>query len=113
MSDCIFCKIVAGEVPAEEIYRDDDVIAILDVNPQAPKHLLVLPRKHYATLAEIVESKEHRVAGSLFRAATKLAREVGGQGYRMVVNSGEQGGQTVDHAHVHVLAGRQMHWPPG
>jgi histidine triad (HIT) family protein len=113
MSDCIFCKIVAGEIPAQESYRDDDVIAIADVNPQAPKHLLVLPRKHYATIAQIVESGDHRVAGSLVRVAAQMGREIGERGFRLVVNTGEEGGQTVDHVHVHVLAGRQMHWPPG
>lgn len=110
---CIFCKIVAGEIPAQEIYRDGDVIAIADVNPQAPKHVLVLPRKHYVTLEEIVESGDHRVAGQLFKVAIQMAKEIGKRGYRIVVNTGEEGGQTVDHAHVHVLAGRHMTWPPG
>jgi histidine triad (HIT) family protein len=111
--DCIFCKIVAGEIPAEEIYRDDDVIAIVDVNPQAPKHILVLPRKHAATIAELIESDGEGAAGHLVAVATKLARDFGGNGYRLVVNSGEEGGQTVDHVHLHALAGRQMSWPPG
>lgn len=113
MADCIFCKIVSGEIPAEEIYRDDHVIAIVDVNPQAPKHLLVLPRRHYATLAQILESGDERAAMQMLEVATRLAREVGARGYRLVVNTGDEGGQTVDHAHVHVLAGRSMAWPPG
>jgi len=113
MPDCIFCKIVAGEIPAEEIHRDDDVIAIADANPQAPKHVLVLPRKHYATIDEMMRNGGEALAGRLIGVATTLARGFGRRGYRVVVNSGEEGGQTVGHVHVHVLAGRQMTWPPG
>ncbi len=111
--DCLFCTIVAGEIPAEEIYRDADAIAIVDVNPQAPKHLLVLPRKHYATVTEIVDGGDEALLGHIVAVATKLARDVGSRGFRLVVNTGTDGGQTVDHVHVHVLAGRRMTWPPG
>jgi histidine triad (HIT) family protein len=111
---CIFCKIVAGEIPAEELYRDDDVIAIADVNPQAPKHFLVLPRKHYTTISDIVkEPGGEALAGHLVAIATRVAHDFGGGGFRLVVNTGEEGGQTVDHVHMHVLGGRQMTWPPG
>lgn len=114
MTDCLFCKIVAGEIPAQELYRDDDVIAISDVNPQAPKHLLVLPRKHYATISDIVKSDGgEALAGHLIGVATRVARDFGVDGFRLVVNTGEKGGQTVGHVHVHVLGGRQMTWPPG
>lgn len=113
MKDCIFCKIVAGEIPAEELYRDDDVVAIVDVNPQAPKHVLVLPREHYATIADVTDGGNHALVGRLFKIATKLGQDFGKRGFRLVVNTGEEGGQTVDHLHVHVLGGRQMTWPPG
>ena len=111
--DCIFCRIVAGEIPSERLYEDDEVIAISDAQPQAPKHVLVLPRKHYARLSEIVESDDRDLASALIAAATKIGSAFGDKGFRIVVNSGEEGGQTVDHVHVHVLAGRQMTWPPG
>lgn len=111
--ECIFCRVVRGEIPAKQAFRDDRVIAIEDVNPQAPVHLLVLPLDHYQTLGEIV-SADARVADAVVRAATSLGTQRGGaDGFRLVVNTGEFGGQTVGHAHVHVLAGRAMHWPPG
>lgn len=110
---CIFCKIVAGEIPATPVYRDAHVLAIEDVNPQAPVHVLVLPLEHYATLGEIVTAGRGDVADALLRAANTLGSQRGAGGFRLVVNTGPDGGQTVGHAHVHVLAGRPMHWPPG
>ena len=111
--DCIFCRIVRGEIPAKAAYRDERVIAIEDVNPQAPVHLLVIPLDHYETLGDVVEA-ERDVSDALLRAATALGRDRGGAGgFRLVVNSGTEAGQTVGHAHVHVLAGRPMDWPPG
>ena len=108
---CIFCKIVAGEVPAKELYRDESAIAIADLNPQAPSHLLVIPQKHYATISELASGADgEALAGHLVAIASRLA---GGGGFRLVVNTGEEGGQTVDHVHVHALAGRRMTWPPG
>lgn len=113
MDDCIFCKIANGEVPAKVVCRNDTVLAIEDVNPQAPTHLLVLPIKHYETLADAVASQDG-VAAEAFEIATRLGKERGGAGgYRLVVNTGPDGGQTVGHLHVHVLAGRRMTWPPG
>lgn len=113
MDDCIFCKIVRGEIPAREVYRDDDVVAIEDVNPQAPAHLLVLPIEHHRNVAELAVN-DAALAARLFEAAARIGRERGGeQGFRLVVNTGAHGGQTVDHVHVHVLAGRSMSWPPG
>lgn len=112
-SNCIFCKIAGGEIHAKEVYRDDDVIAIADANPQAPEHLLVMPRRHHADLVALYASGEGRVAAKLFEVAAKIGREHGARGFRLVVNTGVEGGQTVDHVHVHVLAGRHMQWPPG
>ncbi|MGB8908876.1 MAG: histidine triad nucleotide-binding protein [Candidatus Cybelea sp.] len=115
MEDCLFCKIARGEIPAKTVYRDETAIAIEDVNPQAPAHLLVLPVKHYDTLGETVaRADQEGLAGRLFEIATRLGKERGGtRGYRLVVNTGPDGGQTVGHLHIHVLAGRRMTWPPG
>lgn len=112
--DCIFCKIVRGEIPATFAYRDDDVVAIEDLNPQAPVHLLVLPRAHYADVAELAADADLHAAHRLLAVAAELGRQRGGQaGFRLVANTGPDGGQTVGHVHVHVLAGRPMGWPPG
>lgn len=109
---CIFCKIIAGEIPGKFVYRDDDVVAIEDVNPQAPHHLLVMPVKHAANLEEFVTTSPELVA-KFFSIAAGLGREQSGGAYRAVTNTGAQAGQSVDHLHVHILAGRDMHWPPG
>jgi histidine triad (HIT) family protein len=111
--DCLFCKIAGGEIPANVIYRDDDVLAIEDINPQAPVHLLVMPKKHHANIGDLSDAEEPVLLGKLIEIATKLGRERGGEGYRLVLNTGPDGGQTVEHLHVHVLAGRQLTWPPG
>lgn len=112
--NCIFCKIAAGEIPATVAYRDDLVVAIGDVNPQAPVHLLVMPIEHYADLGAVIAAGRTDVAAALLHAATALGAERGGAaGFRLVVNTGADGGQTVGHAHVHVLAGRALQWPPG
>ena len=114
MDDCIFCKIAAGEVPAKIVYRDDNVVAIEDLNPQAPAHLLVIPRDHFPTLVESIGDGGDALTAALFSVAARLGREHGGAGgFRLVVNTGPDGGQTVGHVHVHVLAGRPMAWPPG
>lgn len=115
MSDsaCTFCKIIAGEIPGKFVHRDDDIVVIEDVNPQAPKHLLVMPVKHVPNLAEFAGSQSPELVAKLFSVAGKLGREQGENGNRAVINTGPEGGQTVDHLHVHVLAGRQMRWPPG
>ena len=114
MDDCIFCKIAAGEIPAERVYEDDKVVAFRDLNPQAPTHVLVIPRQHIATINEV--SAEHEATiGRLFSAARQIADQEGfaEQGYRTVINCNEAGGQTVFHVHLHLLGGRMMHWPPG
>ena len=110
--DCVFCKIVAGDIPVEPVYRDDEVIAIRDINPQAPHHILVMPLRHIENVYELASSDDDLV-GKVFATAAKLGREQAGGGFRLVVNTGAEGGQTVDHVHVHVLAGRLMSWPPG
>jgi histidine triad (HIT) family protein len=110
---CVFCKIVEGSIPSTAIYQDDQCYAFADLHPQAPAHVLIVPREHIASLSEAVES--HRsLLGHLLWAAAEIARTRGlGKGYRVVINNGEDGGQTVDHLHVHLLGGRAMHWPPG
>jgi histidine triad (HIT) family protein len=113
-SDCIFCKIGAGTLPANAVYRDSDAIAIEDLNPQAPTHLLVMTVRHHANIAALAEARDDALLAKLMGIAARLGRERGGaDGFRLVINSGPSGGQTVDHLHVHVLAGRPMSWPPG
>ena len=111
--DCLFCKIVAGEIPANLIYEDDEVIAFNDINPQAPTHALIIPRKHIATLNSADES-DKAVLGAMSLAAAKIAKEQGFDqaGYRTVMNCNEHGGQTVYHIHLHLLGGKAMGWPP-
>lgn len=111
--DCVFCKIAAGVIPANFAHRDSDVIAISDVNPQAPTHLLVMPVQHVPNFAALVESGDAKLLGQIFTLAARLGAQQGPDGFRAVVNTGPRGGQTVDHLHVHVLAGRHMEWPPG
>ncbi|MHB8140366.1 MAG: HIT domain-containing protein [Vulcanimicrobiaceae bacterium] len=109
---CIFCGIASGALPAGVMYRDPELIAFADLNPAAPTHLLVCTIAHYDSAAQL-EERDAALLGRLFAAATRLGRERGGGGFRLVVNTGNDGGQTVDHVHVHVLAGRHMGWPPG
>jgi len=111
--DCIFCKIVAGDIPAEIIYQDDDVLAFRDINPQAPTHFLVIPKRHIKDPASLVDD-DRGLVGELMLTGARLAKEQGLEnGYRMVINNGAKAGQTVFHIHLHVLGGRNMHWPPG
>jgi histidine triad (HIT) family protein len=111
--DCIFCKIAAGEIPAKLVYEDDRAIAFLDLNPQAPSHLLVIPRKHIASLAHLATA-DVSLLGHLQGVASQVARHAGlANGFRVVINTGDDGGQTVNHLHLHVLGGRPMTWPPG
>jgi histidine triad (HIT) family protein len=112
--DCAFCKIVAGEIPSKIVHRDGDVVAIEDINPQAPTHLLVMPVEHFDTLRQLAcDQRASNLVVRLFEIASELGQKYGDDGYRLVVNTGEKGGQTVGHLHVHVLAGRNMTWPPG
>lgn len=112
MSDCIFCRIASGEIPTNFIYEDDKVVAFPDLNPQAPVHILIIPKEHYTSSAAVEDSS---VWSDLMSGAVKVARQLGLEkdGYRMVINTGEQGGQTVPHLHLHLLAGRNLGWPPG
>ncbi|MFY1824912.1 histidine triad nucleotide-binding protein [Myxococcus fulvus] len=114
MSDCLFCKIRDGLIPAKVVYKDDVCLAFEDINPQAPTHVLFIPRKHIPTVNDIAEGDEATV-GHLFTAAAKLAKELGhdAQGYRVVMNTNSHAGQTVFHIHLHLLAGRLLTWPPG
>lgn len=116
MSDqsCLFCKIVAGEIPAAKVYEDDDAIAFRDINPQAPVHVLVIPREHISSLADAADTHEATL-GRLLLAAARVARQEGltESGFRTVVNNGAGAGQSVFHIHLHVLGGRPLTWPPG
>ena len=113
MDGCIFCRIVSGEIPAEVIESTGDAVVVRDVSPQAPTHLLVIPRRHVRDLGDFSTAAREEEVGRLFALEAKHGRHAGGEGYRVVVNEGIAGGQTVFHLHVHVLAGRPMHWPPG
>ena len=114
MSDCIFCKIVAGEIPCHKVYESDTVLAFRDIDPQAPVHVLVVPKRHFATLNDL-SSSEPGVMDGLYWASVQIARELGvaDSGYRTLVNCNEEGGQDVFHLHLHLLGGRRMSWPPG
>jgi histidine triad (HIT) family protein len=112
--DCLFCKIIAGEIPAKIIHQDDDVVVIEDINPQAPVHKLILPRKHIATINDI-STADNELLGKMFQAAKTLAKkmDIDEDGYRVVMNCNEGAGQTVFHIHMHLLGGRPFTWPPG
>ncbi len=114
MSDCIFCKIIAGEIPSKKIYEDDELLAFHDVNPAAPLHFLVIPKKHIPNIMELDEADAALMGKILFKGQ-ELAAELGcaENGARFVINCKSDGGQTVDHIHLHVLGGRRMTWPPG
>ena len=111
---CLFCRIASGEIPASKVYEDTDVLAFNDINPQAPLHVLVIPKQHIATTNDLTEADEALV-GKLVRAATALAAQKGyaDRGYRVVFNCNAEAGQTVFHIHLHLLAGRSLGWPPG
>lgn len=114
MSDCLFCKMVSGDIQPDILHSDEHVLAIRDINPQAPFHALVIPRRHIATVNDLTPQDAETV-GRMYLAARALAQEHGfaEDGYRTVMNCNRLAGQTVYHLHLHVLAGRAMHWPPG
>lgn len=114
MSDCLFCRIVAGEIPATFVHKDDTVVAFRDINPQAPTHILVIPREHVDSAADVTPAQDALWA-RLLHVAQQLAVSEGidGKGFRIVTNVGSEGGQTVRHLHLHLLGGRHMTWPPG
>ena len=112
-SDCLFCKIVAGTIPANRVYEDELCIGFPDINPQAPTHLLIIPMQHIISTAKAL-AEDTELMGHLMSVAAEIARnEKLNNGYRIVVNTGDDGGQTVNHLHLHLLGGRQMKWPPG
>ena len=113
-TDCLFCRIVAGEIPSARVHEDHAVIAIRDISPRAPTHVLVMPREHIPSAAEITAA-DGPLLGAIFDAAAAIARSEGlaDRGYRLVTNVGTWGGQTVDHLHFHLLGGRALDWPPG
>ena len=110
MEDCIFCKIANKEIPPNLVYEDENTVAFNDLNPQAPTHILVIPKKHYASLNELDNEK---VMSALLTAVKNVTRKAGIKEYRTVINTGESAGQTVFHLHIHILAGRPFKWPPG
>ena len=109
--DCLFCKIVAGEIPATKVYEDDDTLAFADLNPQAPVHVLVVPKGHFADIVEL--SRDAAAGGALLNGIRATAESSGLREFRTVFNTGDAAGQTVFHVHAHVFGGRRMQWPPG
>ena len=114
MSDCLFCKFVNGEIQPDKVYEDDEVLAFRDINPQAPTHILIIPKRHIATLNDL-EASDASLIGKLYLAARDIAGQEGiaAAGYRTLINCNEQAGQSVFHIHLHLLGGRGMGWPPG
>ena len=113
MSDCIFCKIANGEIPSNKLYEDETVYAFYDIDPQAPVHILVIPKEHIQSVSQITPENQE-IVGHIFTVIAKLAKELDlKDGYRVVSNVGEQGGQSVPHLHFHLLGGRNLSWPPG
>lgn len=114
MTDCIFCKIAAGEMDADVVHRGEEVVAFRDINPQAPTHIQIVPKRHVSRIADFEASADTGWLAEMFRVATELARSEGlDEGYRLVVNNGALAGQSVLHVHLHLLGGRQLGWPPG
>lgn len=112
MSDCLFCKIAAGDIPSKKVYEDELCYAFYDIDPQAPVHFLVIPKEHIQSVSQVTENNA-QVVGHIFSVIAKVAKELGLESYRVVSNIGAQAGQSVLHLHFHVLAGRDMTWPPG
>jgi histidine triad (HIT) family protein len=111
---CIFCKIIDGEIPAKKVFEDEDVLVFHDINPVAPVHVLIIPKKHLAKIADITIN-DAELMGKLMLTARKVAEQLGiaESGFRLVINNGEQANQTVFHLHIHLIGGRAMTWPPG
>ncbi len=114
MNDCLFCKIASGEIPSKKIAESDDIYAFEDVNPQAPTHILLIPKKHVPSNLELVDG-DKKVVGQIFLMANEIAAQLGidQTGFRVVTNCGANAGQAVSHIHFHLLGGREMSWPPG
>jgi len=114
MSSCLFCDMVAGKIPCTEVHSDENFLAFRDIDPKAPTHILVIPRRHIPGLVDLAPD-DAALMGDLLLTARAIARQEGlaERGFRFVINSGQDGGQTVDHLHLHILGGRRMEWPPG
>ena len=113
MDDCLFCKIIAGQIPSKKVYEDELVYAFYDIDPQAPVHFLVIPKQHI-TGANKIDATNSGLVGHVFQVIAQITQELGcGDDYRVVTNCGPKAGQSVDHLHFHVLAGRELGWPPG
>ena len=114
MTDCLFCKIIDGQIPSSKVYEDEFVLAFRDIDPQAPQHIIIIPKEHISSANDIT-AENSAVIGKIFEAAAKIAKDLGfaDNGFRVVNNCGEDGGQTVSHLHFHLLAGRNLGWPPG
>ena len=114
MSDCLFCKIVSGEISCDKLYENDKLVAFRDIEPKAPTHILVIPKKHIRSINEL-EISDQNLAGEILLAAKEIAsiENIESSGYRTIFNTISDGGQTVYHIHMHVIGGRQLHWPPG
>jgi histidine triad (HIT) family protein len=112
MENCLFCKIVNNAIPSEKVFENDEILAFNDISPQAPVHILIIPKIHLSTLEEI-DDKNSDLAGKIIAAAAAIARNKNLEGYRIVINCNEIAGQSVFHIHAHLLAGRKMNWPPG
>ena len=112
MNDCLFCKIIAGEIPSKKVYEDELCYGFYDIDPQAPTHFLMVPKAHIPSVSQVDEDNAATV-GHIFAVIAKLSKELGMDSYRVVSNIGDQAGQTVPHLHFHVLSGRDMTWPPG
>jgi histidine triad (HIT) family protein len=111
--DCLFCKIASGTIPITRLYEDEQILAFPDINPQAPVHILIIPKQHFASLAK-TNADDSPLLGHLLASTAKIAEQQNlANGYRIVINTGPDGGQTVDHLHLHLLGGRHMGWPPG
>ncbi len=114
MSDCIFCKIASGQIPSSKVYEDEHALIFKDINPVAPTHLVAIPKEHFPTIQDVPEQKSD-VLKKMFEAVGKMVKQqnLSAGGYRLVINSGEHAGQLVPHLHAHILAGRDLTWPPG
>ncbi|MEG1472747.1 MAG: histidine triad nucleotide-binding protein [Christensenella sp.] len=114
MDDCLFCKIIAREIPSNKVYEDDMVYAFADIDPKAPEHILIIPKKHFDSILN-VQGEDFAYVDAMMKAAQKITAERGiaNDGFRLVFNTGENGGQTVKHLHMHLLGGRSLSWPPG
>ncbi|ADO76804.1 histidine triad nucleotide-binding protein [Halanaerobium praevalens] len=114
MEDCLFCKIIAGKMETEFIYQDEELVVFKDISPQAPVHLLIVPKKHIANLNQL-NKRDNNLVGQIYQVAQKMAAkyDIDQSGYRVVSNCGQDGGQTVNHIHFHLLGGRELQWPPG